>query len=733
MASVLTACAVGAGALASSANADPPPGRAYELVSPVDDPSGSIAGLASSLTPAPGLASVDGDRLLYGSVSGLGTPWSGVTNGMNFGRRTANGWRTTTATVSLDRGNTPTEIVNSEPRNGWLSPDGRSYTFWASNLGAVPLVGQRKLNGVFRATDDGAPPAWLSRPIDGIVPIPFPDAGYNVIDNISGSRDGTTVAFQAEQPLVAGAPDRGVGAIYASRAGQIELASRDSGGAAMQVYAKLECVGVTQNVPAIMSGFCSSLAGGGRYVLFRIDGQGHGQGHYVRDLEQQETRLLSGVSGGNILAAAADGDRAYFAVGGTMQEADLATGDVVARPAITGQPVGLSADGRKMLFLEAPSAGNGNSRTLRYWDGATAPGSSVRVGTVGTTPPVADLPPQAPLQVYRSQDAGRTWIFSAAGSLDPVRPNATPGTLQLYRWTVGGAAPRCLSCEPVDGVARTTGINLTVQEVERTESLLNPTVTDGGEGTWGALMFSASAVSQPGHSVSDDGRLILFDSPDRLVEGDRNVVRDVYLWDRDAPEGKQLALVTSGEGNTPSYALDLDPTGRNAFFSTREGLVPADRNGSFDVYVARVGGGFPQSPESCTGETCRPPVIPAPLDPAVGSELLTTPSKGAEKPVQAGMPKLRVRAVRTTPRRLTIRVDAPRTGRLRVTGKAVRTTSRSVKRAATYTLRVPLSAGTQRQVARGRSVKVGLRVAFTPTGAKKASVVRTTVTVKKGR
>lgn len=722
------AAVVGAVAVAAPASADPPAGRAYEIVSPVDDPSGSMAGVRSDLVPMPGFASEDGDRLIYGAVSGLGSPWSGVSNAMIFGQRTATGWRARTATVSVDHGNTPTEIGRSDARDGLPTVDARSYTFWAPNLGAVPVTGSVILPGIYRATDDGTAPVWLTRPIDGVAPLPVEGSLNHVKTGVSANRDRSTLAFASLAPLSAGAPAAGVSAVYASRAGRLELASRLTDGSVVP-NSNLPCIEADETLPAVRAARCSPLAGEGRYVLFRV---GASEGIYVRDLEQQATRQLTGVAVGRpgvsqLAAVGRDGDRAYFSLAGAMQEANLETGAVVPRPAITGQPFGLSADGRKMLFLASDN-------TLRYWDGESSPGTSVPVGTVGATPvPVSTTAQQAVrLRVYRSQASGRTWIFGAVGSLDPVRPNATPNTLQLYRWSVGDAAPRCLSCAPVDGVARTVGINLTVQEVVGTETLDDPSVLSTAFGS--SFGDSSRNMAQAGRSVSDDGRWILFDSPDRLVAADTNNVRDVYLWDGDAPDGRQLQLVTSGEGNAPSYALDIDRAGRNAFFSTREGLVPADRNGNYDVYVARTGGGFPESPASCVGEACRPPVIPDPPRGRVGSgDVGGGPQAGPQQGPQRGTPKLRVRSVRTSPQRLTVRVDTPQAGRIRVTGKAVRSTSRTAKRATTYTVRVPLSAATKRSVARGRTVRVHLRVTFTPTGGKKATVVRTSVSVRKGR
>ena len=61
----------------------------------------------------------------------------------------------------------------------------------------------------------------------------------------------------------------------------------------------------------------------------------------------------------------------------------------------------------------------------------------------------------------------------------------------------------------------------------------------------------------------------------------------------------------------------IDPSGRNIFFITSQGLVPQDTDGADDVYDARLGGGFPLPPapvQPCAGDACQGPLTnPAPL------------------------------------------------------------------------------------------------------------------------
>lgn len=748
-----------------------PPGRAYELVSPSDHLAGAVPGLSTDLHAVPGLASADGDRMLFGAGSTMGPNWSGPANPMIFAHRTESGWAVRSAVRSTDRGNQVFGLGSHEPQAGWLTRDGREFVFGSGQLGDVPGASPL-LAGIYRSVDALEPPEWLSRPNVG-------SAAEGVIQSVAAADDTRTVAFMSKARLTDDAPPVGTSAVYVRRGGALSLASIDPNGdpfTTPMALANSPSGGhsASQQAAIVMR---NQLAGNGRYLLMVDElstAPNRAVSVYARDLERGVTHQLAGpgsshpeagplpgawglpegLQGGTSLDpqtvpegfvfGALDAPRAFFHHGELdgpgleeydapfLYDANLETGEVTARPAITGPPLALSRDGAHMLFLDPPAnaprtVSPPGDWTLRYWN-ASSPNASVAVGTISIS--ASPLQSQAIARVYRSSHDGRTWTFTAAGSPDPARPNTDRGTQQLYRWTVGEAAPTCLTCEPVDGVVRTAGVSLTVQESIVSEQFLAPTSAY----VEAATNFAKTRLAQPGHSVSEDGRWLLFDSPDRLVDEDENDVRDVYLWDRDAAAGGQLQLVTSGQGNTPSYALDLDPTGRNAFFTTREGLVPADGDGTYDVYVSRIGGGFPgDSGESCVAERCRQPTIPDPPRGPITSTPLGPVTVGPKVGAQQGTPKLRVRSIRTSSSRLTVRVSAPGAGRIRVSGKSVRTTNRTAKRATVYTLRVPLNAAARKRVASGRTVKVNLRVQFTPEGSKKSTRVSSSVSVRKGR
>jgi hypothetical protein len=705
--------------------------------------------------------------MLFGAGSSMGPNWSGPANPMIFARRTESGWAVRSAIRSVDGGNQVFGLGSHEAQAGWLTRDGREFVFGSGQLGNVPDASPL-LNGIYRSIDALEPPEWLSQPNVG-------SAAEGVGQTPAAGDDTRTVVFQSKAPLTDDAPPAGTWAVYVRRGGELRLASIGPDGEPLTQHTTLANTasgGLSAAGSAAIT-MRNQVAGNGRFILMVNElstSLWRPVSIYVRDLEAGVTRQLAGpgsgvpVAGplgrswsppvGNLVGlsldsqtvpegyvfGAEDAPRAFFhhdelAEDGTplLYDANLETGEVTERNAITGPPLGLSGDGEHMLFLDPPAtAGAGQESppgdwTLRYWS-AAAPNTSVAVGTITNASSPGQN--QALARVYRSSADGKTWIFTAAGSLDPGRPNATPMSQQLYRWTVGDATPTCMSCESTDGVARPGGVSLTVQENIVTERYLTPTTPD----TAASDNFAKTRIAQVGHSLSDDGRWLLFDSPDRLVSEDENDVRDVYLWDRDAAPGGELQLVTSGQGNTPSYALDLDPTGRNAFFTTREGLVPADDDGTYDVYVARIGGGFPDnSGESCVGQACRPPVIPDPPRGPISSTPSGPVTVGPKTGVQQGTPKLRVRSVRTSSKRLTVRVDTPGPGQIRVSGNDVRAAKRTAKRATTYTVRVSLSKKAQRRVAAGKTVKVRLRVQFTPKGSKKSTRVSSSVSVKKGR
>jgi hypothetical protein len=151
----------------------------------------------------------------------------------------------------------------------------------------------------------------------------------------------------------------------------------------------------------------------------------------------------------------------------------------------------------------------------------------------------------------------------------------------------------------------------------------------------------SSPFKQPTY-LSDGGGRLFFQTLDALDPHDTDNALDVYEFEREglgsctaqtptfsASAAGCLFLISSGTSTDQAYLIDASSDGRDVFFSSRQPLVGQDDDQHYDIYDARVGGGFPApppGPEECAGEACRPPAQGPP--PAVPPPSATAPSEG---------------------------------------------------------------------------------------------------------
>jgi hypothetical protein len=109
-------------------------------------------------------------------------------------------------------------------------------------------------------------------------------------------------------------------------------------------------------------------------------------------------------------------------------------------------------------------------------------------------------------------------------------------------------------------------------------------------------------------ALTDDGRYVFFTTAQGLAPADLNDLEDVYRFD--GATGL-IAPLTPGQPGVESYFLEASTSGDDSFVATRSALVSTDRDGNFDVYDVRAGGGFADGGEetpACASEaSCRPP------------------------------------------------------------------------------------------------------------------------------
>lgn len=136
----------------------------------------------------------------------------------------------------------------------------------------------------------------------------------------------------------------------------------------------------------------------------------------------------------------------------------------------------------------------------------------------------------------------------------------------------------------------------------------------------------------PQRNLTDDGRLF-FESYDALLPEDTGGALSVYEY---AAGTGALSLISPGGSEVESVFLDATPDGSDVFFMTADRLLEADGDTAFDVYDARVGGGFPEAADPtppCASEAqCRRPAAPPPAFPAPGSASFAGPGNVREAP-----------------------------------------------------------------------------------------------------
>ncbi|HEX4806913.1 MAG TPA: hypothetical protein VFU94_13525 [Conexibacter sp.] len=264
--------------------------------------------------------------------------------------------------------------------------------------------------------------------------------------------------------------------------------------------------------------------------------------------------------------------------------------------------IGVSDDGRYVYFTAAGQlvAGRpvlGSGRGIYVWhDGSLA--------YVGRAPILSALSEIATNNVNwalalgqaRVTPDGRHLLFSTNNGAGltgydqgACQSQLGTGCRELYVYSADSGDLECASCNP-------TGAPATAMAADSVRE----------HGGAAAMDFNLN------RAISDDGSRVFFTTAEALVPQDVNGRKDAYEWTAGGTHGCQLphgciALISRGTSTDDSYYLDSSASGDDVFFSTRDQLVGWDRDGNYDLYDARVGGGFPEPPGSteCSGDQCQ--------------------------------------------------------------------------------------------------------------------------------
>lgn len=289
----------------------------------------------------------------------------------------------------------------------------------------------------------------------------------------------------------------------------------------------------------------------------------------------------------SVVGSSGDGNYVYFVSGGQL---------VAGEPSGVGQGLYLWHDGQISYIgaFEDVNVANLNTPATTWQFATTAKTSRV-------------TPDGRHLLFMSTTDAG----FAGRGGYPGGYDHGSCGSFgcrELYLYSAESGRLACVSCNPA-GAADPEYPGDAVIDVL-------PGVS------------ATPYMMHESHALSDDGRHAFFSTAESLLPEDTNGKFDAYSYD--VATGA-LHLISSGTDEADSYFMDASADGSDVYFLTRQQLVGWDNDSSYDLYDARVGGGFAEPapvPAPCEGESCLPATQAAPA-----------PASSASKNAGPGNPK----------------------------------------------------------------------------------------------
>jgi len=625
--------------------------RAFELVSPRQKLGSDVIGSSSRTR-----ASVSGDAIAYSSLGGFADV-AGTGIGTDYvAKRKNDGWATHAVTP-------PQEAL---PLFAGVNGLEGAYEDFSSNLE----------QGIFRSrspvptADDPHPMVEKAQNLYLRQDVLAPGSGaYSLLtDCPSCSVPLPPVTGGSEKPLFAGSNSGAPGApeyshfIFESRSGLTADTSRgvpqlyESHGGALSLVGRVPASGDAcddADGPACVASADGSVAGMGAVNTVELpnvisdDGDrtifsvprgrcgGYPCGELFQRQDQTRTVKLNASEkatpeepqGASYWGASADGERVFFTTDEGLVNADDQPGPDLymyensapqgSRLTLLGGEgeaqgvLGTSADGHYVYFLSVgqlvPGAdeSEGAVKRLYLWrDG--------EIRYLGDLKAAADSdhnlnPPWnlTPRNVRITADGHRLLLGAVNGSglvgRDQGEGSCAGGSetllacRQFYLYDAETNSMQCISCDPIEAP---TQIGASINAYK-----------------YAGVTLLVRHLNRP---LSDDGQRVFFSSGQALTPADSNGVIDVYEYDLN---GNEIHLISSGTSSSDSLLLEATPDGNDVYFVTREQLVDSDNDSNFDLYDARMGGGFKEPPITpiCSGDSCQGAIAVPPSNPTAGS------------------------------------------------------------------------------------------------------------------
>jgi hypothetical protein len=559
--------------------------RGWEMVSPLDKAGGAVQPPGRISGGGVFQAAAAGGALTYSSADSFGEAAQGAPSGSQYlAVRGAGGWVSSNIATPLLSGSYGDQ------------PDGVPYQLFSSDLSTALLSNGERCRG-----DAGGECPVANPPLPGSdAPAGFRDyylrtsSGAFVSLLTPADRAHTSLGPEQFEIRLAGATSDLAHVLLSSCAaltadavevpapGGCDQADQNlyewSGGSLTLINVLPgETVGTPGAVAAASSG---AVSANGSRVYFAIGGT-----VYLREGGLTKT-VLEGAGASAFQAASSEGDVAYLLDAGKLDRYEAGSGTLTPITGVGAEGVlGTSDNGSAVYYAQSGKV------FLRR--GAT-------VTEVAASAVASDWP--AATGTARVSPDGSHLVFLSTAELTGF-PSEGLTEVFLYGSSPGGQMLTCVSCDP-------TG-----------EKPAGPSTIPGAIANGSGV--SAFDAYKP-RVMSAAGDRVFFDSAANLARQDTNSAPDVYEWEADGSgtcvrPGGCVQLISSGKGTEPSYFLDADADGDEAFFLTAESLYPLDP-GSYDVYDARVGGGLavPGQPIPCIADACQV-LPPTPEDPTPGT------------------------------------------------------------------------------------------------------------------
>jgi hypothetical protein len=636
-----------------------PDGRAYERVSPAEKNGAEVGvptnagGLVDIGFVTPQQAALDGQAVTYTSFTAFGDAESSPAASQYLSRRTSTGW--------------VTENITPPGRDFKLIDPVRGFTpdlGFAAVARAEPPLAPGAVSGFenlyLRNNGDGSLQALTTE-------VPRSGEPDNFCVRYAGASAGAAhVIFSATAAISPEAPEKEgeYQALYDwSATAGLKLVSVLPGGALAEPSGSVGfgsgaaafCnVGTTVMRHAISEDGARIFWTDGAHLFARLNG--------TETVELDEPQGGPGPAGGGVFrAASADGSRVFFtdphqltADGG---EVDLYAYNVDAETLTDLTPgggqvqgvLGASEDGSYVYFA---------AKAKLTGEETNSAGQQAQAGQ----PNVYVFHDGEPLRfVATLSNVDRfDWLASPNEQTARVSPDGThlaflsTSSLTGYDNLIVGGGSSCglMADNSIAGPNCNEAFIYSAQSNELACVSCNPS---GARPSGPAVLPVWTSPYEQPRNLTDSGRLF-FESFDGLSLRDTNGKRDVYEFESEglgscdatsptfsAASGGCLYPISTGVSDDESYFVDASSDGDNVFFSTRQQLLSIDEDDRYDVYDARVGGGFPAPPSGlppCDGEGCRPA---APPPAAVPSASSTFAGPGNPKPKKCAKKQQRKR------------------------------------------------------------------------------------------